>query len=283
MQWDTDAESLLRQTPDDARDAIRSKVEQLASEKGCGSVSVKEFQEARSALHDGGSVAAEVLIETRGLISTDYLVVKTCRSTFGCSRQVIDPQQLTERLIQTFEKSGFSQFIEERSAGTVLTHKKFRMALSGCPNGCSQPQIVDFGVLGRAIPEITQVPCNECKQCVSACEENAIQIIDADPDTDYITCAACGDCARACPTGTIIASRRGYCIKLGGTLGRHPQLGQTIIPLATDDEVVAALSASLELYMQSAEKGESFCDVVNRLGLDAFGQAIGERIRGLHK
>lgn len=296
MQWEVEAEEAIKRVPVFVRKMVRRKVEEYAADKGCASVTLIEVQAARQAFKGGrpepqtqekisfedGNVtsekvqALESLSEERGVIKAAFSILKVCGAPFGCPRQVVNPGPLMERLAKQIEASGYPEFLEERVEGPILTHHKFRVALSGCPNACSQPQIQDFGVIGRVIPDITDEPCTECMECVAACNEDSIQVLHAEPIIDFDKCVGCGDCAKACPTGTLVAERRGYSIVIGGKLGRHPQFAQEVVHLASEDEVEAAFQACLDLYMRNARGAERFTFAFNRLGLDAFRRAIEE-------
>ncbi len=43
--------------------------------------------------------------------------------------------------------------------------------------------------------------CAQCGQCVEACPEDAVSMVDGMPTTDLPRCVLCGRCADACPTG----------------------------------------------------------------------------------
>jgi dissimilatory sulfite reductase (desulfoviridin) alpha/beta subunit len=108
-----------------------------------------------------------------------------------------------------------------------------------------------------------------------------MEILDGEPLTDYLKCVGCTDCARACPTNALVAERRGYGIRIGGKLGRHPQLAHSIVHLASDDEVISALMSCIKLYMRNARGGERFNAVVNRLDPESFVQAVVEQMRNI--
>lgn len=307
MQWESQAEAALKKVPIFVRKMVKGKIEEYAASKGRSTVSIDEVEGAHKAfmacvqesakqadssdLTDAGDVSGngheslsahleqlQSQTEQKGTLRTSFSMVKTCGASFGCPRQVVDPTDLQQRLAEVIEQSGYREFMESRVQGLILQHHKFRAALSGCPNGCSQPQIMDFAVIGRAIPEHTRIPCIECHECEEACEEGAIRLLDADPNTDYVTCVACGDCAAACPTGTLVAERRGYGLRIGGRLGRHPQLAESLVPLANEDEVVVALRTCIEIYMANAQGMERFASVVNRLGVDEFCMAVSDAL-----
>ena len=55
-------------------------------------------------------------------------------------------------------------------------YHEFRISISHCPNACSQPQIVDVGLIGACRPEVTGEDCTLCGECLQICRETAISI-----------------------------------------------------------------------------------------------------------
>jgi len=321
MRWEAEAEAALKRVPVFVRKMVRKRVEEYAEGKGCSAVTLAEIEEARSLFKQGrpprvmgkamtaagnshpdaatkgstehdsvsfedGVITSERVerlesLSERGTIKAKHYVIKVCGAPFGCPRQVVNPGQVMERLAKKIDGIGYGGWLEERVEGPILSHHKIRIALSGCPNACSQPQIQDFGVFGRAIPEQTEEPCIKCMECVEACREDCVEVINAEPIINYAKCVGCSDCARACPTGTLIAQRRGYSILVGGRMGRHPRFAEEIMHLASEDGVIMALEACLEICMANAEGEERFAKVFDRLGADAFKRAVEDKIRGV--
>lgn len=299
MYWENDAQEALKRAPVFVRRIVRQKVETHVADQGRSSVSIIDVQEARrqfmqrtdsevtNALSfSGGKPPPEMLqriistAEGKGVVNNSFLIVRTCAAQFGCPMQVTDPKPLADRLLSRLEQSGLKEFIEARVGGHVLPHHKFKVALSGCPNACSQPQICDFGVVARGLPRRNSEPCTGCRQCGEACREMAIDFPDFEPHVDYLKCIGCEDCVRVCSAEALDVERKGYSVMAGGKLGRQPQLAVELIHLATSDEVVAALDVCLELYMERTVGEEGFAAVFNTLGADRVRTAIGERISG---
>ena len=82
---------------------------------------------------------------------------------------------------------------------------------TGCPNACSRPQIVDFGIIGALRPRISNEPCTSCGACREGCSEGAITLEGepAQPVIDFDRCLACGQCLKVCPTGTLAEGEKG--------------------------------------------------------------------------
>lgn len=126
--------------------------------------------------------------------------------------------------------------MEEKVQGPLKMHHEFRVSLSTCPNACSRPQIVDFGIIGALRPEISAKPCTRCGACVEACQEKAI-LLEESPDgpvIDFDRCLACGQCLKVCPTKALAEGAKGYRVLVGGKLGRHPQLGRELSGIHSD-------------------------------------------------
>jgi len=145
-----------------------------------------------------------------------------------------------------------------------LHHQMFHMALAGCPNSCSQPQIKDFGVQGQARP-IPSEGCDQCGLCIEACPEGAIAKGNEGVIIDRHKCLNCGICARACPTGAMRVDKTGYRVLIGGKLGRRPRLATEMLAMANKEEVAASLFRCVELFLTSARPGERFGSLVERV------------------
>lgn len=53
------------------------------------------------------------------------------------------------------------------------------------------------------IPEIDQDRCDLCGECVSACPQGAVSIVERRVVVDVEACAYCGDCEDLCPNDAI--------------------------------------------------------------------------------
>ena len=180
--------------------------------------------------------------------------IAICRAgTTGCPHAIINPKPIADKIETLLDELGLGGHIKAKARGKLLYHMKFKVALAGCPNACSQPQIKAFGISGQAKPIVTDAPCIECMKCTEICkEEGAVRIIGARPVFDYNLCVLCDDCAEACPTGSIVIEKKGARIMASGKLGRHPKLADVLKELANEDDVYAILKQVVEEYMREA-------------------------------
>ncbi|MDI6784155.1 MAG: hypothetical protein QME64_08700, partial [bacterium] len=118
--------------------------------------------------------------------------VKVCGAPFGCPRAVVDVAGISKKIVEVFEQLQFANRIQESVGEMFLPHHRFKIAVAGCSNACSEPQIKDFGLIGQAKPELTDKAGIECMKCVEVCKENAIKVNDATPEIDYTKCIFCG-------------------------------------------------------------------------------------------
>ena len=210
----------------------------------------------------------ERAMEDKGSKESQLYTVETCRGkALGCSFALTDLTPLKEAILAVLDAWDFSEQYR-KIGGPVRSHHQFKIALSACPNGCSQPQIRDFGVLAKIRPRRTKETCTFCKKCEKVCLENAITYTEEGPIIDEQACVACGLCSLHCPTGALQAHNFSYTILIGGKLGRHPQFGLELAYMADEGTVLRALKLCLHL-MSNRRKGERrFGDIVNRIGID---------------
>ena len=151
----------------------------------------------------------------------------------------LDELKLEEKLAKKFTK--------------VSYHHLPKISISGCPNGCSQPQIKDFGLIGYHSPKVTDKNCNHCERCISSCMEQAIKKTNDSVIINYSTCINCGDCIRVCPSGAISYDQVGWRLLQGGRLGRHPKLAKESGTTKDNNEVVNWIQNWLINYLKSKD------------------------------
>jgi dissimilatory sulfite reductase (desulfoviridin) alpha/beta subunit len=192
--------------------------------------------------------------------------VETCFGPNGCPNRAVVCESLPAELEKTLSRRKLKDFLKGRVEGPLKMHHEFRVSVSDCPNACSRPQIVDVGLIGASLPEVSEQPCSECGACVESCKENAVVLRDGRPFLDVSKCLTCGQCVRVCPTGTLCEGKKGYRILVGGKLGRHPRLGEELPRIYDSDETLRMLDRCLDLYQQCCRSGERFGEILGREG-----------------
>lgn len=196
----------------------------------------------------------------------DVTEVLTCRAgQGGCPMALIDAKAVAEKLAAVFKDPQYKQRLEERLAGTMKFHSQFCAVVTGCPNACAQPQIKDFGIIGRACIGFSEELCTGCGMCEHACKEGALALIDCVPHIDFSRCIGCSDCVRSCQYDALSLVGRKYEVIAGGKLGRHPRLAQSLGEFDTLDEAVNCLRRAIELLLAEGKKGERLGALLERL------------------
>jgi dissimilatory sulfite reductase (desulfoviridin) alpha/beta subunit len=254
MKWTSEAEGAVSSVPFFIRKRVKKRVEEEA--KRCGSP-VVTIDHVRTC-------------QQRFLQNMDQEVkgfqVEACFGPTGCPNAVVVDTDLVQKLEMKLEQRNLREFLKEKVQGPLKLHHEFRVSLSTCPNACSRPQIVDFGIIGALRPEIGAEPCTLCGACREACQEEAIALDEepARPVIDFDRCLACGQCIKVCPTGTLQEGEKGYRVLVGGKLGRHPQLGKESAGIHSEEEVLRALDRTLDHYQKYNQKGERLGEVLKQ-------------------
>ena len=295
MNWDQEALDAISKAPVLLRPMVRRKVESHAAAAGASVVTLQHVTDARRqsspdrAANDqpGTSEVGLTADEIEKVVASTpqsavvsesrFYEVKVCGGAYGCPRTLYDVSALARKIISRIEKAGVAEAVTSRVTGPVLRHHKFNVALSGCPNSCSQPQINDFGVQGRARVEMGPGPCVDCRRCIAACGEGAMKVEDAVPEIDRSKCVDCGDCAVVCPTEALIRDRRGYTVMAGGKLGRHPQLARDLFEFTDEETLLAALDVAVDIFKNEILPGERMADAVTRIGVGEIVERVGCR------
>ena len=145
-----------------------------------------------------------------------------------CPQLARNWHDLYEALTMNLTSLNLYQTLEDKYS-PVLNHHIPKICLAGCPNGCSLPNIKDFGISGYVTPRITDALCIECNECVRSCLEKAITLIKSDGIAiDHSRCLSCGNCQRVCPSGKL-EKVVGHCVWVvgwGDTLTLQNLLGK---------------------------------------------------------
>jgi len=214
----------------------------------------------------------KTLLDKAAQVSQGFRV-KACRGARGCPNAITSSATLLRRIEDFLHQENLTEFLQERVGGPLRHHHRFRVAISECPNACSQVHIQDLGLIGQMEPELTG-ECTKCGSCEEACEEGAIRVEDRFPVIDPERCLNCGACVRACASGALTPGRIGYRILVGGKLGRHPRLAKELVSFATEEEVLQILKKVIYLYKAHNRRGERLGQLIEDVGWEEFRKAI---------
>lgn len=154
---------------------------------------------------------------------------------------------------------------------------KFKIGITGCPNGCIKPQENDLGIMGRLRKKFIKEKCNYCGLCASVCPVKAIEVNKDSKDIVFYEdkCIGCGDCVHSCPTSAWQKRQEGYSIFVGGKMGKFPKLGIKAFDFVeTKEKVSEIIKKTLEFYKKEGSSGERFGDTLERTGIDKYKKAV---------
>lgn len=189
------------------------------------------------------------------------------RATLACPGQFNCKYGLIPTLSLCYE-------LEEKFC-EMPTNYKFKIALNGCPNKCSRPQVHDFGINGITYPKVKSNKCNGCGRCEDVCKVNAISIRGEMSYTNETICYGCGKCIKACPHEARVTKFHGYEIYVGGKSGREIVEGVRL-ELETPDEIVDLISKVIKTYNKLAIKPqkERLAATMKRIGQAQFMEEV---------
>lgn len=180
-----------------------------------------------------------------------------------CVKSCQDWSELFDQLEQVLKDLDIPTHLTKRFQ-QVHYHHIPKIALAGCPNGCSQPQIRDIGISGYLTPKLTDNFCSGCQVCVNSCLENALTWENEEVVLEPNLCLNCGDCIRACTTGRIAPGESGWVLHFGGRLGRHPQLARFASIEKNTADVIKRIQSILEDYLENALPAERLNQFLDR-------------------
>ncbi len=179
-------------------------------------------------------------------------LLEHCRP--NCPRMIKNWLPVLNQLSATLDQMDLARQLGQRFQ-PLLYHHIPKIALAGCPNGCSQPRIKDFGIIGYVKPQINPELCNSCGDCVRVCQEHSV-MLDPVPTFQNNTCMLCGDCLRACSAGALQPAETGWQLFLGGRVGRHPRFARLVATVNRDEDVTKWVVGIMQSYIQTALKQE---------------------------
>ncbi len=251
MRWTDEAEAAIKKVPFFVRKKVRARVEKAVDDAGRKTVTLAELK----------AVKARYLTNMSSEVKGYQL--DTCFGPSGCPNRSVVSDTLNKKIEALLKAEDLLSFLKSTVNGELKFHHEFRIAMADCPNACSQVQIKDVGIIGAAMPMITDESCTLCNACVDQCREAAV-LIDEEKEgveIDYERCLACGKCIDVCPTGTISLNKKGFRVQLGGKLGRHPQLAKELPGIYSEDEVVDLVRRCIKFYKDNSRHGKRFAEI----------------------
>lgn len=152
--------------------------------------------------------------------------------------------------------------------------KKTKIAVSGCPNSCAKPQENDIGFIGVIEPVFNAQNCTGCGLCEQVCPAQAISMVDDKPVIDKAKCLCEGNCIASCPSDAWEEGARGFDVYAGGKIGRLPRLGQKVVSMVNEAEVIAVVEKILDVFTKLGQAGERIADLMGRIGLEKFKEEL---------
>ncbi|MEK7775962.1 MAG: 4Fe-4S binding protein [Planctomycetota bacterium] len=285
MNWEESASLLLEKVPPFVQKTVREKVETLARQRGKtlvteaevlaarGEFMEKQQQQRPAAKQHAHNEKLSIIRKYTKYFDKDgnpvFYQVKTCRGAeVNCPFLITDSNLLANKLKDRVEELKFTDNLIGKVDGQILPHHTLKLAVAGCPNSCSMPQIKDFGVHAVEPVFVDQdCACISCMKCVEACREDAITIEDGQVTIDKEKCVHCGLCARVCPTGSIKTAEKGYRVMIGGKVGRHPRFALDLLPQASESDAVRALDVCVDMIL-SDKKEHRFRALIEMRGIE---------------
>lgn len=201
--------------------------------------------------------------------------IKTCRGKGSCSFGLVESSRVKKLIEQALNEAGWDMHMKERYPKGIPPLHRLRIAMAACPNGCSQPQIHDIGLIAAMRPyDVTQA-CTGCGRCEKRCRETAIFVQDGHAVIGVEACLACGECARSCPVNAIRCKPLGFRLLLGGHMGRHPAWATELHGLFPLEKIPYIIFCLACLLIREALEGERPSQTFVRLGFEHLGHHLG--------
>ena len=264
LPWDADAEAAAKRIPLPVRAVAKRKIAEAAAKRGAGSVSTADVLAAWSNFASGKSGMPTELSNAMPAPNREgvpMILVNACHNkAAGCPNPLVDTDIWKSAISVWVVDSGMSERLRQRVTGdTIFMHHKIKVSISGCPNGCSRPQIADFGLTGYVTPVFDADACTSCGACVTACPDSALTLPEDGPVAwNADACQGCLSCSKACAAGAIILGERGVRLTVGGKLGRHPHLGDFAGNFTSPEPMIVVMEKMLDDFIQNAEPNERF-------------------------
>lgn len=263
LAWDQEAEDAIKKAPFFVRKLARKKVEERVAAAGRDRVSLADVQEAEARFKAvrGGRSDQELaqLMPQENKPGLPMVVLESCRAQLAqCPNTLLDTGPWRQAIEEWLKAADLNERLRQRVAeDRVLFHHKLKIALAGCPNGCSRPQIADLALVGSVSPVFDDDACTACGSCLEVCPDDAIELQEVaihDPDR----CLGCLSCSQICQDDAISLSPPFARLYLGGKLGRHPRLALPAGQANDPAQAVQVFSQAVERYLKEAPPGQRF-------------------------
>lgn len=154
---------------------------------------------------------------------------------------------------------------------------KIKIAVAGCPNGCTHPLTNDIGIVGVAPIKFDYKRCVGCSSCIKACREGAIQkgpsgkpvIVDTE-------CIDCGECVLACQFNALTCEENHYRLYVGGKMGRHPQFGDVYGDYNSLLDILELVEKIIVVYCLHAGNNERLGTLIKKISMEKFKKLVNE-------
>ncbi len=194
--------------------------------------------------------------------SEKLILFETCQGKQrNCPNRLIDAGHWEKVIDQALIEKKIDEKIREKIPGKkVRYHQKLHISISGCPNGCSRPQIADIGLTGFVRPRVNTRECTQCGLCEADCPDRAVQLIDGPPTFDRSLCQGCNHCVQSCPEGCFTYISSGARLFVGGRLGRRPRFAKLVSEFDTPEAAARKIVSLVERFLAEAKPGVRFAD-----------------------
>jgi dissimilatory sulfite reductase (desulfoviridin) alpha/beta subunit len=287
MEWEKDAKEVVDSipVPEIMKNMTTLYAEKLARRNKKAKVSMEEVAQTRDDyFQQFGATITKRMKEMRekGITGTSVdpqdelnkgpqlYKFELCHMRFvGCTRQVIDVVELGRKLKQKLEDWKVTEMIADKFDVPFMPHTMLTISISSCANCCTHVDTKDFGIHGVAIPKFIPEKCTKCGRCANpdVCLDEAIIMGEHGPKIIMQHCKHCGACALECPEGAMVIDKQGYRVMVGGVGHRWHHIAKEVFKIGDEDQVIKALSNSIELLRKEAKSEEHLFHMVERYGL----------------
>ncbi|MBU5678219.1 4Fe-4S binding protein [Alkaliphilus sp. MSJ-5] len=272
MEWSKEAEVRIKKAPFFVKNMARKKAEEVAKSRGKTRVDIEDIEIAKGSGELEDLSTMDLAID--GLKNTNFRDMALCGGIRECPLTLFNDEEVARIFDKVIKEEDLEKVIKGAIDEPILYHKKFKAAISGCPNSCSHPQIKDISIVGYSSPKINDGYCIGCYQCVKSCPEKLVTV-DKNPRIDIKECIDCGRCIRSCPTESIRELEKGYRIYIGGRLGRRPHLAKKVVDVKSIQELEYVLRKLIVLYKQCIIQRKRFSKTVEESTIEEIQRKIG--------